>query len=82
MEILANWSLLQHHNILSDFSYIVMKEGGIQYPLLIHSNLTVEEYVGNNPNCDLLQIVSWYLHSLIIAHVQICLDRLSVLLGV
>ena len=72
---MAEWSLLQHRNILSEFSYIVMEEREIQFLLLVYSNLTAKEYVGSNLDCDLLQIVSWYLHSLMIEHVQIRLDR-------
>ena len=66
---MAEWAVLQHVNIFSDFSFIVMEEGEIQYPLLAYTCLTAKEYVGNNPGCDLLQIVSWYFHCLMIVHV-------------
>ena len=58
MGSVAKWAVLQHRNVLSDFSFIVMEEGEIQYPLLVYTELTAKEYVGNNPDCDLLQIVS------------------------
>ena len=55
---MAQWAVLQHVNIFSDFSFIVREIGEIQYPLLVYTELTAKEYVKNNPDCDLLQIVS------------------------
>ena len=55
---MAKWTVLQHCNIFSDFSYIVMKEEEIEYPILVYTDSNVNEYVRNNPDCDLLKIVS------------------------
>ena len=82
MSSVAQWAVLQHRNVLSDFSFIVIEERETQYPLLVYTDLTAKEYVGNNPDCDLLLIVSWYFHGLMIVHIQIGLDRCAVLLGV
>ena len=82
MRSVAQWAVLQHRNVLSDFSFIVIEEREILCPLLVYTDLTSKEYVANNPDCDLLQIVSWYLHGIMIVHVQIHLDRRSVSLGV
>ena len=82
MGSVAKWAVLQHRNVLSDFSFIVIEEREILCPLLVYTDLTSKEYVANNPDCDLLQIVSWYRHNLMIAHVQIRLDRRPASLGV
>ena len=58
MGSVVQWAVLQHRNVLSDFSFIVIEEREIQYPLLVYTDLTAKEYVANDPDCDLLQIVS------------------------
>ena len=50
--------VLQHRNVSCECTYIVAEGLETKYPLLIYAGVPANEYVRNDTNCDLLQIVS------------------------